>query len=66
VDRWDALGLAGVLLLGAGLYLLTPWLGIASAGLVLLAVAVCGAVASQRAAARKQLADAVKSRGGEG
>lgn len=60
------LGLAGVLLLGSGLGLLAPWLGVAAAGLVLLAVAVSGAVASQRQAAREQLAEAVKSRGGEG
>jgi hypothetical protein len=65
VDRWDVLGLAGVLLLGSGLGLLAPWLGIAAAGLVLLTVAVCGAVAAQGAAAREQLAAAVKAKGGE-
>ncbi|NEB00614.1 hypothetical protein [Streptomyces sp. SID13726] len=67
MDRWDVLGLAGVLLLGGGLGLLAPWLGIASAGLVLLTVAVCGAVAAQGAAARERLAKAVEAaKGGEG
>ena len=59
------LGLAGVLLLGGGLGLLAPWLGIASAGLVLLTLAVCGALAGERQAAREQLVNAVKSKGGE-
>ena len=67
MDRWDVIGLAGVLLLGSGLGLLAPWLGIAAAGLVLLTVAICGAVAAQGAAAREQLAKAVAatSKGGE-
>ncbi|MFJ9382010.1 hypothetical protein [Streptomyces sp. NPDC101455] len=66
MDRWDVLGLAGVLLLGGGLGLLAPWLGVAAAGLVLLVVAVAGALAGERQAAREQLVKAVKSKGGEG
>ncbi|MFJ5059033.1 hypothetical protein ACIP96_06390 [Streptomyces nigra] len=65
MDRWDVLGLIGVLLLGGGLGLLAPWLGAAAAGLVLLVLAVCGAVGTQRAAAREQLVKAVKQKGGE-
>lgn len=48
MDRWDVLGLLGVLLLGTGLALLAPWLGLAAAGLVLLALAVTGALGAER------------------
>ncbi|MFB7171096.1 hypothetical protein ACFCYM_09775 [Streptomyces sp. NPDC056254] len=51
MDRWDVLALAGVLLLGAGLYLLAPWLGIAVPGAVLLAVGLGGAISAERAPA---------------
>lgn len=64
MDRWDVLGLIGLLLLGGGLGLLAPWLGVAAAGLVLFTVAVCGAVAAHRSAARQELAEAVKEKGG--
>lgn len=57
MDRWDVLALLGVVLLGAGLALLTPWLGIAVAGAVLLALAVAGAVAAERAPAPAPAAD---------
>lgn len=57
MDRWDVLGLAGVVLLGAGLYLLAPWLGIAVAGAVLLAVGLAGAIAAERSPAPAPAAD---------
>ncbi|MEU9972337.1 hypothetical protein [Streptomyces sp. NPDC051014] len=65
MDRWDAIGLLGLVLLGGGLALLAPWLGLAAAGLVLFTVAVCGAVAARRAAAREQLVDAATRGGGQ-
>ncbi|WP_405710072.1 hypothetical protein OG264_16045 [Streptomyces xanthophaeus] len=48
MDRWDTLALLGVVLLGTGLALLAPWLGITAAGLVLLAVGLGGAIAAER------------------
>ncbi|MGW4030757.1 hypothetical protein ACWEFL_15795 [Streptomyces sp. NPDC004838] len=51
MDRWDVLALLGTALLGTGLALLAPWLGIAAAGLVLLALAAAGAAADNRTAA---------------
>lgn len=65
MDRWDVLGLVGLVLLGGGLGLLAPWLGFAAAGAVLLVIGVCGAVAAQRRAGRAALAEAVKAKGGE-
>lgn len=65
MDRWDVLGLVGLLLLGGGLGLLAPWLGVAAAGLVLFSVAVCGAIAARRQAVREQLAAAAAQKGGE-
>lgn len=55
MDRWDVLGLVGLALLGVGLGLRAPWLGVATAGLVLLTVAVCGAVAAYRRQVRQEL-----------
>lgn len=65
MDRWDVLGLVGLVLLGGGLGLLAPWLGLAVAGSVLLVLAVCGAVAAARAAARQELAAAAAKEKGE-
>ncbi|MFJ6386438.1 hypothetical protein ACIQJT_02395 [Streptomyces sp. NPDC091972] len=65
MDRWDVFGLVGLLLLGGGLGLLAPWLGVAVAGLLLFTVAVCGALAEHRQEARAQLAEAVAGKGGE-
>lgn len=48
MDRWDVLVLLGVSLLGLGLFLLAPWLGITVCGLVLLAVGVAGAHSANR------------------
>ncbi|AMS01562.1 MULTISPECIES: hypothetical protein [Streptomyces] len=50
MDRWDVLALLGITLLGLGLGLLAPWLGVAAAGLVLLAVGIAGALGELRAA----------------
>ncbi|MBB4987485.1 hypothetical protein [Streptomyces nymphaeiformis] len=50
VDPWDYLALLGIVLLGTGLGLLAPWLGMASAGLALLALGVAGAISAERAA----------------
>jgi hypothetical protein len=58
VDRWDALALLGIALLGAGLWLLAPWLGLAVTGAALLAVGLAGSVTAERAAARQALIDA--------
>jgi len=62
VDRWDVLALLGVVLLGAGLALLQPWLGLAVGGLCLLGIGVTGSVFAERAAAVEKLIDA--KRGG--
>ncbi|MEU0001554.1 hypothetical protein ABZ069_32015 [Streptomyces microflavus] len=50
VDRWDVLALLGVSLIGLGLFLLAPWLGITVAGVALLAVSAAGAHGANRAA----------------
>lgn len=62
LDRWDVLALLGVVLLGAGLALLAPWLGVAVAGLVLLGIGIGGAVIEERAAVRE--AAALEKQGG--
>lgn len=51
LDRWDVITLAGIALLGVGLGLLAPWLGVAVAGAVLLVLGVVGAVGVERTAA---------------
>ncbi|MEU6952081.1 hypothetical protein [Streptomyces sp. NPDC045714] len=48
MDRWDVLVLVGVSLVGLGLFLLAPWLGITVCGVVLLAVGVAGAHSANR------------------
>lgn len=50
VDRWDVLALVGVTLIGLGLFLLAPWLGITVTGAALLAVSVAGAHGANSAA----------------
>ncbi|MGW1127467.1 hypothetical protein [Streptomyces sp. NPDC002526] len=54
MDRWDVLVLLGVGLVGTGLFLLAPWLGVTAAGAVLLAVGVLGAHGANRATADEQ------------
>ncbi|MCY0919616.1 MULTISPECIES: hypothetical protein [unclassified Streptomyces] len=49
MDRWDVLALLGTLLLGAGLALLSPWIGLTAVGLVLLSIGIFGALAAERA-----------------
>lgn len=63
MDRWDVLALIGITGIGVGLGLLAPWLGIAVAGLVLLALAVTGAVIAERAARTAELIEARKGGG---
>jgi hypothetical protein len=60
VDRWDVLALLGIVLLGAGLCLLAPWLGLTVSGAVLLAVGLGCSIAEEKAAARQELIDARK------
>jgi hypothetical protein len=55
VDRWDVTALVGIVLLGSGLWLLAPWLGLFVTGAVLLAVGLGGSVVAERAAARQAL-----------
>jgi hypothetical protein len=52
MDRWDVLAALGVVLIGLGLALLAPWLGIAVAGVLLLVGGVGGGVLAERAGAR--------------
>ncbi|MEU7348346.1 hypothetical protein ABZ778_31475 [Streptomyces bacillaris] len=54
VDRWDVLVLLGVALVGLGLFLLAPWLGVTVAGAVLMAVGVAGAHSANRTASGDQ------------
>lgn len=49
MDRWDVLALLGTALLGAGLGLVAPWLGIAAVGVVLLGIGIVGALLTERA-----------------
>ncbi|SBT89386.1 hypothetical protein GA0115233_100933 [Streptomyces sp. DI166] len=58
MDRWDVMALCGIVLLGAGLCLLAPWLGLTVTGLVLLALGLSGSIAAERASARQALIDA--------
>ncbi|MFD4320119.1 hypothetical protein [Streptomyces sp. NPDC058548] len=59
-DPCDFLALLGIVLLGTGLGMLAPWLGMASAGLSLLALGVAGAVSAER----KARASAQQQKGG--
>ncbi|WUI00216.1 hypothetical protein OHR68_43240 [Spirillospora sp. NBC_00431] len=52
MDRWDLLALLGVACLGAGLWLVAPWLGITAVGLVLLAGGIVGGVVGELRATR--------------
>lgn len=63
MDRYDVLALLGIACLGAGLCLLAPWLGIAVAGAVLLAVGLTGAVIAERA---ERTAELIKAKTGGG
>ncbi|GEC02964.1 hypothetical protein SSP24_06190 [Streptomyces spinoverrucosus] len=60
MDRWDVLALLGIVLLGTGLWLIAPWLGLTVGGAVLLGVGLCGSVLAERAAVRQELIDATK------
>ncbi|MET9396291.1 hypothetical protein [Kitasatospora sp. NPDC002965] len=48
VDRWDLFALLGVVMIGAGLALIDPWLGVA-AGVLLLAAGLVGGIRAGRA-----------------
>ncbi|MFD6421717.1 hypothetical protein [Streptomyces sp. NPDC060198] len=63
MDRWDVLALIGVVGIGVGLGLLAPWLGIAVAGTVLLALGLTGAAIAERAARTAELIEARKGGG---
>lgn len=62
MDRFDVLVLLGVLTVGAGLGMRSPWLGVVVAGLIVLGVGLVGAVAREKADATREL---IKSKGGE-
>jgi hypothetical protein len=52
MDRWDLLALIGVALVGAGLALVAPWLGITVVGVILLVAGVAGGVLPELVTAR--------------
>lgn len=60
MDLWDVLSLLGVVLLGAGLWLIAPWLALTVCGGVLFLLGVGGSVVAERAAARQELIDVKK------
>lgn len=60
MDRWDVLALLGIVLLGAGLWLITPWLALTVAGGALLVIGLVFSVLEEKAAARQALIDAKK------
>lgn len=62
MDRWDVLALLGVLMVGCGLGLLAPWLGLTVAGGIVLAVGLFGALVSEKTDATREL---LKAKGGE-
>ncbi|QQM45000.1 hypothetical protein [Streptomyces liliifuscus] len=62
MDRWDVLALLGIGLLGAGLWLIAPWLALTAIGGLLLVIGLAFSVLAEKAAARQQLIDA--KRGG--
>jgi len=62
MDRWDVLAALGIALVGTGLGLLQLWLGIATAGLLLLAAGITGGVLTERAARAERAA--TERRGG--
>lgn len=63
MDRWDVMALLGVVLLGCGLWLITPWLALSVVGGALLVVGLGGSIAAERAEARQALIDAQKGGG---
>ncbi|WP_432193800.1 hypothetical protein [Streptomyces sp. bgisy027] len=62
MDRWDVLALLGIVLLGAGLWLVAPWLGLTVVGGALLAVGLVFSVLTEKADARQALIDAKEGR----
>lgn len=60
MDLWDVLSLFGIVLLGAGLWLIAPWLALTVMGGAMLLVGLSGSVISERAAARQELIDVKK------
>lgn len=62
MDRFDVLVLLGVLTIGTGLGMRWPWVGVTTAGVIVLGVGLVGAALSVKAAATREL---VKAKGGE-
>ncbi|MDN3021549.1 hypothetical protein [Streptomyces sp. S.PB5] len=60
MDRWDVLALLGIVFLGAGLWLIAPWLGLTVVGGALVVIGLGGSVLAEKAAARQELIDAKK------
>ncbi|WP_436772058.1 hypothetical protein [Yinghuangia sp. YIM S09857] len=50
MDRWDVLAVVGIVLIGVGLGLFAPWLGVTAAGVLLLAGGIGGGLLAERAA----------------
>lgn len=49
VDIWDVLAALGVVLIGVGLGLVAPWLGVTVTGVLLLVAGITGGVLAGRA-----------------
>jgi hypothetical protein len=49
LDQWDLFALLGIVMIGLGLGLLAPWLGVSATGALLLAAGVIGGIRTERA-----------------
>lgn len=63
MDRWDALVLMGLALIGGGLGLHWPWLALVVDGVLLLLIGLAGAFSAEREALLEKLLARKQGRG---
>ncbi|WTW96593.1 hypothetical protein OG216_25930 [Streptomycetaceae bacterium NBC_01309] len=52
MDWWDVIAAVGIVLIGVGLSLFAPWLGVTAAGVLLVAGGIVGGTLAERAPAK--------------